>query len=312
MPEIAEVKTLINGFAQELNVLSSIQVQGINGHKFVEAGRFQGYDKIKHDKYYQIVKHGARGKLAYIQLKLLDSKDLEESSKLETSTNLDWYLTFHFGMSGNFRYPPKQISETSHYLVRFKGTISTGEANEIWYHDVRRFGRMAFLSPVEFNTKISKLAPDVLSDNRLLDGDIIERFRRFNKWNICKLLMNQEKAFSGIGNYMMSEILYETCISPYISVKDLTDNQLCQLYQAARNLAERAYQCGGASLYTYTGFKGDQSYFKKQLKVYNRQLTPDGKQVTRIPADQAPDKRTKFVCWAVQCGSPQRGIACPP
>ena len=296
MPEIAEVKLLIDGFANVLSQLNNIKINGDNGQKFINAGRFQGYHKIRPDVSYRITNHGARGKLAFLALKIIDS----DSDSNPNEDEVDYYLTFHFGMSGNFRYSPPDDADKKHYLVQFIGQMSSGVQAELWYHDIRRFGRMAFLEPAEFKEKLNKLAPDLLSDAKIENSEIVKRFRKYNKWNICKLMMNQEKAFSGIGNYMSSEILYRVRISPFRTIDDLNDEQLIKVYEEGRKLASLAYDSGGASLYTYTGFKGDRSDFKDSLEVYNRTSDPIGRVVTRIPAEESPDKRTKFVCWDIQ------------
>ena len=74
------------------------------------------------------------------------------------------------------------------------------------------------------------LGPDVLSEEVLAKPDLIERFRKRNQINICKVLMDQ-KTISGVGNYICSEALYQSRINPYARVINLSDTDIVNLYQ---------------------------------------------------------------------------------
>lgn len=295
MPETAEVHLLMDGFVKFISAIKSVEINSCNGVKLIKAGKFRDYQRFKEEleKYgkLNIESHGTKGKVGWLRLTTSSSPH-----------PLVGYLTFHFGMSGNFRFHRGEVPK--HGLVKFTGDDGAREVEtSIWYHDIRRFGRIQFLSEGEFNWKMSKLGHDLLTDSEMSKEDLLRRVRRYPEKNICKLMLEQGKVWAGIGNYMVSEILYENLISPYRKVNQLSDEQIWDIYRSARDLAKSAYQSGGASLYTFTGMNGDQSNFKEQLKVYGKKRDPRGNEVVTIPAKDSPDGRTKHVVPALQLGS---------
>lgn len=153
---------------------------------------------------------------------------------------------------------------------------------------MRNFAWIYYFNSAELKKKLSTIGPCILSDEPLDKHILAARWRRYDQKTICEALMEQ-KLVSGIGNYIKAEILYRTEIYPLAKVKDLSDDNLWQLYCAARDLAADAYADGGASLYTYTGLHGDRSEFKTKLQVYNRSRDPHGLIVEQM---STPDGRT--------------------
>lgn len=201
-----------------------------------------------------------------------------------------------FGMTGNIRLEPTEQQlqtrgETKeqymkHCKVKFLVIDQDGKETTFYFHCMRNFAWIWFLNSSELGKKLSTIGPSIL-DNQIDRKILIARWRKDHK-NICEVLMEQ-KFISGIGNYIKSEILYSTKVHPESKVKNLTDDDLWNLYLAARAIAADAYHDGGASLYTYTGISGDQSPFKLKLQVYNRTVDPGGRSVKKI---NTPDKRS--------------------
>lgn len=223
-------------------------------------------------------------------------------------------LKYGLGMTGNFRPTPtpellaKRGETAEQYLkhahIRLVYLGPEGES-ELYYHDVRRLGLWHLLTKSELDREIAKMGVDLVS-NELTDTEILARLRHYNHLNVCKLLMDQHKALSGVGNYLKAEALYHAQIYPYACIKDLDDTTLLSMYHYVRNLARAAYEQGGASLYTFTGIAGDKSDFKFSLKVYGRKVDPLGHPVNKIKDLESPDRRTTHWVPAVQNkGRPQ-------
>jgi DNA-formamidopyrimidine glycosylase len=177
--------------------------------------------------------------------------------------------------------------------------------NIFYYHDVRRFGHWDYMERVDLTKKLQSLGSDILQET-LPSDMIIKNFRKHNKMNVCKCLMDQ-RTLAGIGAYIKSEILYMAKINPYSSIKDLSDIDLTNLYYAAKDIAKRAYEAGGASLYTYTGINGDKTDFKNTLQVYGKLTDPHGNSVEKISDADSPDKRaTHWVPNIQTIGKPVR------
>lgn len=261
-------------------------------------------------------KKGAKG-LEHIQQEFpLLVEEVKTKGKfcwIELENN--WKIMIQFGMSGNVRMEPTQeylkifnsnqkkpLSKEDylkhcHLKITYYEEVAKGAmpTKTIYYHDIRRFGSWIFTKdPNLFNKKLNKLGHDPLGEPELDDNDIIKRFRQHDYQNICKVLMDQEGPFSGVGNYVRIETMYSAKIYPFALIKDIPDNDLVNLYKEIRKIVESAYKSGGASLYTYTGMNGDQSQFKDTLKIYKRTVDPLNNQVIHVPDKQVPGSRSLF------------------
>ena len=209
-----------------------------------------------------------------------------------------WYIAFTFGMSGAIYYEPTEsvIADHSlasgktisideykkHFHLKFETDSDSGEC--FYFGDIRRMGTIIISNDrKKLQKKLKELGPDMLSDKPLTDSQFISILRssKFCNQNICKVLMDQE-AISGVGNYIKAECLYECCISPYALVSDIDDETLVKLHQSIRNIAQKAVEGHGASLYTYVGTRKEKGTFQTLLKVYGHTLDPHGNKVTTI------------------------------
>lgn len=308
MPEIAEVRLIADNISDFLDGNQIIKVEilhpdiipkyiarNLNG--ISEFNNFISVNSIN------VLNVNTRGKFCWVQLEQ------------------NWTIFITFGMSGNVRVEP-----TEQYIKKYNKNLQKRGSNPInkeeflkhchlkiiykdnktdnichfYYHDIRRFGRWTFTKDTELlSKKLKTLGHDPLNDPKLSNDKIIDTFRKYNSKNICKALMSQ-KLIAGVGNYIMSEILYESKVCPLASIENIPDENLIIIYKTIREIASNAYKHGGASLYTYSGMHGDQTEFKNELKVYNRKLDPLGNVVTRIPDKESPDKRSKFWVKEVQ------------
>ncbi len=166
---------------------------------------------------------------------------------------------------------------------------------------MRRMGNWYLLNDEELQKKISLLGYDVLVGDEVSNSKIINKFRRFRS-NICKVLMNQ-KCLAGVGNYMKSEILYQTKVDPFIDITDLSDEKIIEIYKFSRKIAKQAYEYGGATLYTFTGLSGDKTDFKDTLKVYSKSVCPLGHKIFK---ENTPDNRTTH--WVPEIQRPTKKL----
>lgn len=78
--------------------------------------------------------------------------------------------------------------------------------HEVAFSDPRRFGRVVLRSATD--DEFSELAPDALAEKADFDG-IVE-----NTTAIKKLLLDQKRVVSGVGNWICDEVLYQAEIHP--------------------------------------------------------------------------------------------------
>ncbi len=215
-------------------------------------------------------------------------------------------LGIGYGMTGNIRIEPdalylKKRGETEeqymkHCAVRF-GYEKDAHSGAFYYHDIRRFGFIHYLTERELKAKLAELGPSILDDTLLSCKELLKIWRKGNSKNVCVLLLNNQGLVSGIGNYLKAEALYRCKVHPLSVVRDIPDDVLYSLYTTVAQLAREAYLAGGASLYTFTGLDGDRSEFKHELQVYNKRIDPLGHRVEQM---ETPDARTTYWVSAVQ------------
>lgn len=191
------------------------------------------------------------------------------------------------GMSGTWR----ESTPKKHHRLSF--VLKKTKTKTIHYKDSRCFGTFIVHEGLEaLEQKLAKgLGPDLLQVQTSRE-QVLSIFRKKDKQNITKVLMNQ-KVFAGIGNYLKAEILHECKLSPHCNVEDLTDDELWNLHQVARNHITISYNARGASFRDYVmpdGSKGTKQY---KFKVYQRKVCPCGECVTR---EETPDKRATWWC----------------
>ena len=138
-----------------------------------------------------------------------------------------WYIWNSFGQSGMWSLiEPKNVRA----MLTFKdGTVA-------YYSDSRNFGKFKFsIDEEELNKKIKKLTPDFLKDEFNL-----EKIKKY-KIPVVKILMDQTKVGSGIGNYLVAEILYRAKLSPHKLGNQLTDKEIKNLEYWIKYVVKLAY-----------------------------------------------------------------------
>ena len=73
----------------------------------------------------------------------------------------------------------------------------------------------------------------------IMINDFIKKTRK--NLNVVKVLMDQNGIVSGIGNYLVAEILYDAKINPHKKLTDLTAKKILQLAHSMKKIVKRAY-----------------------------------------------------------------------
>ncbi len=264
MPEVAEV-------AITADYLNHILVgDTITDFKIVN-GRYtkkipEGYDEFIKDLPLKIERISSTGKFFWM---IVSNKDKT------------WYIWNTFGMSGGW---------TARSVKKPNWTLIT-ENNLVNYVDHRNFGTIKFSTDHEaWNDKIKGLKPDLLRDD---DYDMVEIMRY--KKPIVAILMDQTKGGSGIGNYLVAEILYRAKISPYRLGTELTGEDVTNLVYWTKYMTKYAYQknikyFNMPNIY-HPNIILDTTSFR--YLVYRQQFDPYGNQV--IGSKIIPSRTTWWV-----------------
>lgn len=148
---------------------------------------------------------------------------------------------------------------------------------------------------------ISRLGPDLLSE-QVDYADIVRRFRRMNHKPVGEAVMNQTLC-CGIGNVYKSELLFLQNIDPFAPVANLSDAELVDLLELARDLMQFNLQGPKRT----TRFEGDGG----RVWAYGRRGEPCYLCGATIHLRRQGDLgRTTY--WCPECQPPAPGSTQPP
>ena len=272
MPEVAEV-------ALTAQILSKYLVGSrLKNIRFVE-GRYtrkdpDGYDDFMDDLPMKVVAVDSIGKFMWFELK----------SKKRT-----WYIWNTFGLTGMW-----SLFEPKYSRVEFIFS------NQIaYFSDMRNFGTIKFSTDKKaLNKKIAGLSPDLLK----CDDFDITKILKYEK-KLVKILMDQKAIGSGIGNYLVAEILYRAKLSPHRLGSSLTNKELAKLKHAIKYTIKLAYADNHIGYMVNLETEADDidriDYHPDiilkaedfEFRVYNRKTDPFG---NKVKADKIVDGRTTY------------------
>jgi len=178
----------------------------------------------------------------------------------------------------------------------FQSVITSGEFY-IYFEDHRHQGAVEFKSRNELDTKLKKLGPDLLSES--ISYDQYSRIfyvtaKRNPEWQICQFLMDQSK-LSGIGNYLKADVLYLCRIRPDRLLKNISEQDVINLYNTSIGLIKEAFQAGGLTIKNFYTIDGEVGLYNK--RIYGRKYDVYGNQVIKT---ELKDKRTTHWVPAIQ------------
>jgi formamidopyrimidine-DNA glycosylase len=112
----------------------------------------------------------------------------------------------------------------------------------VYFYDSLSFGTLKVVDNVlELEKKLNEIGPDIMDEKTIFDI-FLERVTKKNNLEKCigNVLVNQ-RIISGIGNYLRSDILWLSKISPFRKVKDLNNNELKIIYESCKKLTWGSY-----------------------------------------------------------------------
>lgn len=201
MPEISEVTLttqVLNKFLKHRKLIS---------FDFV-AGRFQkkhppGFNEFNEALPLKVKKISSKGKLIWFDL--INPKN----------ENDHWYVINHLKLTGMWSFFEANYT---------KAILSFDKDITVYFSDLRNFGTFQFTNnKKDLEEKLNEIGPDFLKED--VDMSKVKKY----KTPIVKILMDQKKVGSGLGNYLTAEILYRAKISPHRPGSSLTDEEIKEL-----------------------------------------------------------------------------------
>jgi len=176
----------------------------------------------------------------------------------------NWTIWITLGMTGHFLLRP--LNHT-HYCFK--------TSNGLFYiDDMRNFGTLSFYklndSKCQLDTKLNSLGPDPIRSNikfKDFDKRFIEYKNKKPKEVIGELLMNQG-FYSGIGNYLRSDILYDANICPLKELSKLTNTEIKNLYKSIVKIMNWNYKMRKNGKGKFLIYKKKYTSKKEKVKTY--------------------------------------------
>ena len=161
-------------------------------------------------------------------------------------------VLFHLGMTGSFVFHGQNLPQCRPFKTsevwppRFcKLEFAFEDSSRIAFCDPRRLGkvRMCKLDELFVVPPLSKLALDPIHDR--IDHD--QMFEIFQKTSspIKALILDQERAFSGVGNWIADEVIYQTGLHPSKAANKLTFKEVKALSDKINEVCRIAIECNG-------------------------------------------------------------------
>lgn len=206
------------------------------------------------------------------------------------SAGKDIYFHSHLAMTG--RWTP---TKGNHSNMEFICVTTIGQ-HRLYFDDTRRFGKFSILySTEDYLQKVNAIGIDLLNGAiRYSRGDrnvmvlirkewrnLYDRMQqsvRSNQRPIFPVLMDQKK-FSGIGAYVAAEMLYKTGIDPNRKIKNLSRNDIYNLFNAAFEILYASYTCGGLTIQDFWDPEGKRGVYPR--KIYGHEQDPNGYQIVK-------------------------------
>ena len=264
MPEGVEVRIITLGLRKHFQN-STVNDIIIHGGRYKKHNNLVGLDSFKNNLPLRLSNIECKGKFIYF-----------------TFSN-GMYLFNTLGMSGHWTLN----NQKKHNNVEFKLFHNKKEIS-LFFNDMRNFGTLKFInSKKDLEKKLNELGPDMFEKETTFDV-FKKAVKAKGKWNITKVLMDQ-KIISGVGNYIKSESLYRSAISPHRTIDNLSEEELKKLFNEIKYVIDQSYFHQGASVRDYSDVEDKKGDYHEHFVVYGKSEDDYGNLVKRFTSE---DKRT--------------------
>lgn len=220
MPEVCEIVLTAHYLLSKLKNKYITKIDILSGRYTHQ--KLEGKNLISKYSPLKIKNINTKGKFLWFEL-------------LNEKNNKYVYIMNTFGLTGSWSFEESRFSRIS-FNIKNNG--------KLYYNDMRNFGTIKIVDDKEIlDNKLNKLSPDLLKTD-FTNKEFIEWVNGYKNQNdlIIKVLMKQERSLgSGLGNYLAPEILYKAKISPYRTLKSLTNKEINRLSKNIKYVVKLCY-----------------------------------------------------------------------
>lgn len=190
-----------------------------------------------------------------------------------------YMMIISLGMTGRLQY-----TEGNHSHV----AMTLDDGIRLYFDDYRYMGSVDVIPNHAIPFYFKDIGPDLLqlalNEATWIPLDYwLSIFKGPSKRIIYKVLKDQSLV-AGIGNYLVSEILYYARISPLRTVVSITDVEWDSIRVCAHAVIRLSYAYGGLTIESFISPDGTLGTYPKV--VYGQRVDPYGNVVERINLDQ--------------------------
>ncbi len=176
-------------------------------------------------------------------------------------------MVIHLGMTGIVSLEPF----AKHMRVRLE--LSPGPNPNLYFQDVRRFGRFLIVPSGQYKTlpTLYAMGPEPLGADFTNSG--FYSALQASAMPIKPYLLSQ-RPVSGVGNIYADEALWQARIHPLTPAKTIFKAKVYGLADAIREVLTRSIAFKGTTLQDYRTVNGEVGGYAAQLQVYGRPEAP--------------------------------------
>lgn len=214
MPEIAEVALTAEILKKYLHNQILVSFDFVSG-RYTKTDPV-GYQDFVKSLPMKVKNIDSRGKFMWFEL-------INPKNK-----NVHWYIWNTFGLTGMWSfYQAKHVRA----VLSFENKLMA------YFSDMRNFGTFKFTTDkTALEKKLEELSPDFLKDNHFS----LDKIRNYDI-PVVKILIDQKKVGSGLGNYLVAEILYRAHLSPHRLGSSLTKEEIKNLEYWIKYVVKLSY-----------------------------------------------------------------------
>ncbi|MBC7364445.1 MAG: bifunctional DNA-formamidopyrimidine glycosylase/DNA-(apurinic or apyrimidinic site) lyase [Candidatus Aminicenantes bacterium] len=245
MPELPEVETIVRGLKAR-----------IIGWEVKEIIFLSNYLKNKYPENKKVLKHFRGKKVSAVSRR-------GKMIMVGLDGELHWLI--HLKMTGQLYLARRNEPVDKHVHVR---VIFKGQAEELRFRDVRKFGFWFCLKGPELKNKVcASLGPEPLA---LKYHDFVQLWQKYPARQAKSLLLDQ-KIIAGIGNIYSDEILFRAGIRPERRARTLKPEELRKIYFMMKQVLREAIAQKGSSISDYIDSYGERGEFQEKHRVYGKE-----------------------------------------
>jgi formamidopyrimidine-DNA glycosylase len=141
--------------------------------------------------------------------------------------------------------------------------------DEVYFRDVRKFGKVLLLSRGECHPRLDRLGVDALEAT---GAHLFQATRK--KTVAIKSVLLDQAIFAGVGNIYADEALFLAGVRPSRRAGRIRRAECDAIAAALRRVLERSIQTGGSSISDYVAPDGADGQYQSERRVYARAGEP--------------------------------------